>query len=157
MTTMAEAADNSPATPADAGLWRMTALPDAPPVAPALVRALGAAMVGTAAVLAMILVLVQRGDWWRGLLGAAVVTALSAAASVPPLALGLRRGLYPAVAGAFAAMGVRAVVALGGGVLAVKALQYPAAPTLLLLVVFYFAVLAAESYVVATRMWHMRG
>ena len=157
MTTMAQAAPESPATPADPRLWRLTASPDAPPVAPALVRAVAVAMLAAAGSVSLILLLASRSDWWKGLLGAAVVTVLSAAASLPPLAWGLRRGLYPAVAGSFTAMGLRAVVALSGGVFVVKALHYPAAPTLLSLVVFYFAVLAAESYVVATRMWYMRG
>ena len=132
-------------------------LPAAPPVAPALVRTTALALVGAAASVALVLVLVNRPEWWRGLLAAVIVTVFSAAASVPPLVWGLRRGLYKATAGSFAAMGLRAVVALGGGMLVVRALGYPAAPTLLLLVVFYFAVLAAESYVIATRVWHMKG
>lgn len=157
MTTMAEAAPEPSATPADPRIWRLTSLPDAPAIAPPLVRAVAVAMLTAAAAVSAVLLLANRPDWWKGLLGAAVVTVLSASASVPPLVWGLRRGLYPAVAGSFAAMGLRAVVALGAGVFVVKALDYPAAPTLLLLVVFYFAVLAAESYVVATKMWHMRG
>ena len=140
---MADAVNNLP--PADA------------PVTPALIRTTALALVGAAASVALVLVLVNRPEWWRGLLGAVVVTILSAATSVPPLVWGLRRGLYKATAGSFVAMGVRCVVALGGGVLVVKALGYPPAPTMLLLVVFYFAVLAAESYVVATRVWHMKG
>ena len=157
MATTAQAAPDTPPTPADPRLWRLTASPDAPSVAPPLVRAVAVAMLAAAAATSAILLLANRPDWWKGLLGAAVVTALSAAASVPPLVWGLRRGLYPAVAGSFTAMGLRAIVALGAGIFVVKALHYPAGPTLLLLVVFYFAVLAAESYVVATKMWHMRG
>jgi hypothetical protein len=145
MTTMADAADNLPASE-----------PDNTPATAQLVRATATALVGAGAVLALVLVLVNRFDWWKGLLAAGVVTTLSAAASVPPLAWGLRRGLYHATAGCFAGMAVRAAVALGGGVLAVKSLGYPAAPTLLLLVVFYFAVLGAETYVIASRIWHMR-
>ena len=149
MTLMADAADN-PNPP-------LAHAPAAPAVALALIRSTALALLGAAAALALVLVLVNRLDWWKGMLAAAVVTILSAAASVPPLVWGLRRGVYHATAGSFAAMGLRAVVALGGAVLAVKAGGYPAAPTMLLMVVFYFAVLAAESYVVGTRMWNMRG
>ena len=148
MTTMADPAGTSP-QPNDA--------PAAPPVAFPLIRTTLLAMLGAAAALALVLVLVNRVEWWQGLLAAGIVTILSAAASVPPLVWGLRRGVYHATAGSFAAMGLRAVVALGGAVLAVKAGGYPAAPTMLLMVVFYFAVLAAESYVVGTRVWHMKG
>jgi hypothetical protein len=149
MTTVTDAADSK--APGDG-----SGLP-ASEVTGRLVRTTALAVVGAAAAVALVLVLVNRADWWRGLLAASVVTVLSAAASFVPLAWGLRRGLYQATAGSFAAMGVRAAVALGGGVLVVKTLGYPAAPTLLLLVVFYFAVLAAETYVIAWRMWHMRG
>ena len=147
---MADPADNPQPLPA-------TGLAGKPPVLPLLVRTTAVAFVAAAAGLALVLVLVNRLDWWKGLLAAAVVTIFSAAASTMPLTWGLRRGLYHATAGSFAAMGVRAVVSLSGAVLAVKALGYPAAPTMLLMVVFYFAVLAAESYVIATRMWDMRG
>ena len=148
MTTMADAAGTSP-QPTDAPVVPSVALP--------LIRTTLLAMLGAAAGLALVLVLVNRVEWWQGLLAAGIVTILSAAASVPPLVWGLRRGVYHATAGSFAAMGLRAVVALGGAVLAVKAGGYPAAPTMLLMVVFYFAVLAAESYVVGTRVWHMKG
>jgi len=47
-------------------------------------------------------------------------------------------------------------VALGVGIFAVKALGYPAAPTLLLLVAFYFSLLAAETYVLARALSHVR-
>ena len=150
MTTMADTANNlAPAQSTPAVL--------APSATGHLVCAVALSLLGSAAALALVLVLVNRADWWKGLLAAGIVTTLSAAASVPPIAFGLRRGVYAATACSFVAMGARAVVALGGGILAVKAGGYPAAPTLLLMVVFYFAVLAAESYVLATRMWHMRG
>lgn len=150
MTTMADTAHPLQAEPANRAAAR-------PPVLPLLLRTTALAFVAATVAMALVLVLVNKIDWWKGLLAAAVVTIFSAAASVMPLTWGLRRGLYHATAGSFAAMGVRAVVSLGGAMLAVKALGYPAAPTLLLMVVFYFAVLAAESYVIATRMWDMRG
>lgn len=112
---------------------------------------------GTAATLAVVLVLVNRAEWWRGLVAATAVSAIAAAASVPPLAWGLGRGLYPAVIGYFIAAGARAIVSLGGCALAVMAGQYPATPTLLLMVVYYFGLLATESILVARATWSARG
>lgn len=121
-----------------------------------LVGAIAAALLGTAAVLAGAVFLLNRPDWWRGLLGAAVISALSALASLPPLVFGLRRGLNATAAGVLVAAGLRAMVALGAGLLAVRVGTYPPAPTLLLMVVFYFALLAAESYVVARAVWNAK-
>jgi hypothetical protein len=128
------------------------------PVAPGRVVASAAiGVVGTLGVLAVLLVLVNRPEWWRGLLAATAVSAISAAASVPPLAWGLRRGLYPAVIGYFIAAGARAVVSLGGCGLAIVAGHYPATPTLLLMVVYYFVLLAIESSLVAKATWLAKG
>ena len=114
-------------------------------------------VLGTTATLVVVLVLVNRAEWWRGLIAASAVSAIAAAASVPPLAWGLRRGLYPAVIGYFIAAGARAIVSLGGCALAVMAGQYPATPTLLLMVVYYFVLLATESILVARATWSARG
>ena len=114
------------------------------------------ALGGTAAVLALLLALVGRDDWWKGFFAAATASVLSAAASVPPLAWGFRRGVDKTAAGVFVAAGVRALVALAAGALAGTVLRYPPLPTLLLLVVFYFAVLAAETYAVARTLWGLR-
>jgi hypothetical protein len=130
---------------------------DDKPIATRLVSCIALALLATAALLCGLLVLVNRVDWWRGLLAAAVVSVLSAAASLPPLLWSLKRGLHQRVAGYFAAAGLRAIVSLGGCVMAVKLGHYPAAPTMLLMVVFYFAVLAVESIVVARALWDMKG
>jgi hypothetical protein len=114
-----------------------------------LVRSTVVALLATGAGLVAVLALVNRPDWWRGLLAASLVSALSAAASIPPLAWGLRRRLDQRVVLVFVAMAARAVVSLGGCVLAVTAGGYPAAPTLLLMVVFYFALLAVETTIAA--------
>jgi hypothetical protein len=118
-----------------------------------LIRTTVLALVGTGVVLAALLMLVDRADWWRGLLGAGVISALATAGSVPPLLWSLRRGLNQRVAAYFMATGLRATISLGGGVLAVKIGTYPAAPTLLLMVVFYFAILAAETTCLAKVLW----
>jgi hypothetical protein len=118
-----------------------------------LVKAVAVALAGAAASLALVLVLVNHPDWWRGFLAAAVVSVLSAAVSVPPLAWGMRQGINQTVAAYFLAAFLRAAVSLGGCLLAVLAGEYPAAATLVLMVVFYFAVLGAESTVVARALW----
>ena len=136
----------APVSPADRG----------PFTASQLVAAVLMTLAGTAAVLALLLVLADRPDWWRGFLAALVASVLSAAASLPPLVWGLRRGLDQAAAGAFIAMGARAAVALAVAMFAVKGLDYPRRPTLLLLIVFYFAVLAVETYGVARARWNAK-
>lgn len=126
-------------------------------VARRLVRAVVASLVGCGALLAGILVLAGRPAWWPGLGGATVVSLLASAASLPVLVYGVRIGCGrpERLAGAcFAAAGVRAVVALGGGLVAVKIGQYPKMPTLLLVVPYYFALLAAETGVIATWLWN---
>ncbi|HZN66911.1 MAG TPA: hypothetical protein VFB66_16585, partial [Tepidisphaeraceae bacterium] len=98
MTTMADTANNlAPAQSTPAVL--------APSSTGHLVRAVALSLLGSAAALALVLLLVNRTDWWKGLLAAGIVTILSAAASVPPIAFGLRRGVYAATACSFVAMG----------------------------------------------------
>jgi hypothetical protein len=134
---------------------QLAAKPEA--TAAGLIACTALALLVSAAALGGVLVLVNRGDWWRGLLAASVVSTLSAAASLPPLLLSLRKGMQQRVAGYFAAAGIRALVSLGGCMLAVKLGHYPAAPTLLLMVVFYFAVLAVETIAIARALWDMKG
>jgi len=67
---------------------------------------------------------------------------------------GLRRGINGAVAGYFIATGARLIVSLGGGILAVLGGGYPRVPTLLLMVAFYFGVLAVESITMARWLWN---
>ena len=118
-----------------------------------LATAAASSVLGTAAVLAGLMALVNRPAWWRGLLAAAVVNTLAAAASVPLLAWGLRRGLMTAVAGYFLTAAARIVISIGGGLLAIYGGGYPPLPTLLLIVVFYLVLLAAETTVVARSIW----
>lgn len=141
---------------------KTTPAPDASMVAEAepntlsvssLVRAVLIALLSAAALLVAILTLVNRPDWWRGLLAAGIVSALAAAASLPPLLWSWKRDMAKRVAGYFTASGIRVIVSLGGCLLAIKAGGYPAAPTLLLMVVFYFAILAAETTCMAKVLW----
>lgn len=118
-----------------------------------MVVAAATAVLATTALIAAILVLVNRHEWWRGFLAAALVGSLTAVISVPPLVWSLRRGLYMAVGGYFATAGCKMLVSVGGGLLAVFAGGYPPLPTFLLIVVFYLALLAAETAVVARSIW----
>lgn len=118
--------------------------------------AVAMAVLLTAGVLAATLVLVNRADWWRGLLPATVGSALAAMVSLLPLAWGVRRGLYHAAAAFFVAGATRAAVSIGACLLAVLAGGYPMAPTLLLMVPFYFAVLAVEATMLGRAMWSVR-
>ena len=144
-------------------------IPQATPPEPARASAAGGAvsvrglalsvastLILTAGALALLMALVNRPDWWRGLLAATAVSALSAGLSLAPMAWGLSRPMNQRVAAFFAAMGLRAGVSLGGCVLAVSIGKYPAAPTLLLMVVFYFAILAVETAAAARALWSAR-
>ena len=118
-----------------------------------LVGIVGATLAGTAAALACLVVLADRPAWWRGLTAAAVACVLASGVSLVPLVWGLRHSLYGAVAGYFIAMGLRAGVSLGACLVAVHAGRYPEAPTFLMMVAFYFTVLAVESVWVARATW----
>ena len=124
-----------------------------PAEAARLVGAVGAMLAGVAATLAGLVVLAERPDWWRGLAAASVAAALASGLSLVPLVWGLRHSLYGAVAGYFVAMGLRAGVSLAACLLAVYVGNYPQAPTFLMMVTFYFAVLAVESVWVARATW----
>ncbi|MDB5297971.1 MAG: hypothetical protein JWO31_3954 [Phycisphaerales bacterium] len=124
-----------------------------PRTASRLVVAVAAGLAVAIGSLAALLVLVGRTDWWRGLLAASVASALASALSLPPLAWGVRRSVNAAVAGYFAAAGIRLAVSLGACLLAVKAGGYPEAPTLLLMAAIYAVVLAAEAVTLAFAAW----
>ena len=107
----------------------------------------------TALFLAGLLLLVNRSEWWNGLLPAMVIAVLATLASAAPVCWGLRHGITQAVAGCFMTAGLRMVASLAGGLLAVLVGHYPAVPTLILMVVFYFALLAAETTIVVKAIW----
>ena len=120
------------------------------------VRAVASAFVVTALLLLGILVLIGDANLWRGFAAATVATLLAGVVTVPILAWGMRVG--PArpdlAAGAFMiTAGVRAVVALGVAGLAVAQGGYPKTQTLLLVVPYYFALLAAETFVLVRLLW----
>ena len=130
-----------------------------PAAAPPLVtaaRAVAAAYVLAALLLAGGLVLVGRAEWWRGFAAATIATLMACVATVPVIAWGLRvaRARPDFAAAAFlTSAGVRAAVALGGAMIAVRVGGYPKAQTLLLVVPYYFALLAAETLVLVRLLW----
>lgn len=123
----------------------------------ALIVALASALACTAALLALVLLVVGRADWWRGFAAAAVLSVVSAVLSVVPLRVGLSFGMLGALAGHFAAMVLRLIVLVAGALLLVKVADYPPAPTLTLSVPFCFALLAAEAVTLARMFWHAGG
>jgi hypothetical protein len=138
----------------------MATEPTAPPAAapaaaadPALVQArwrllrngVAGATLAAAVVLASVVFLVARPDWWRGYAAATVATMLAAAASLVPLSVGVRGNAAQLVRMFMAATGTRAAVAIGLCALAVGVGRYPAIPTFALLIPYYLALLAAES------------
>lgn len=121
-----------------------------------MVFGIALALAGTTAGLAAILALVNDAAWWRGLLAAGIASSLAAAVSALPLAWSFRKGMNQRFAGFFIASGLRMAISLGGCILAITAGKYPAKPTLLLMVVFYFAVLSVEVLFVAKSLWNAR-
>lgn len=122
-----------------------------------LPRVVLAALGVTALVVAALLILVNRADWWRGFLAAGVVSTLSAGASLAPLLWGLRGGMARAPAGLLAATGLRALLSLGGCALAVGVGGYPAVPTFMIMMAFYLAVLATETAMLSGVLWSAPG
>jgi hypothetical protein len=76
--------------------------------------------------------------------------------SLLPLLWGMQRGPHKAVLGFFVAGGVRAAIAIGGGLLAVHVGGYPLQATLLLIVAYYFAALSVEAIVLGRSLWSMK-
>ena len=110
-----------------------------------LVLAVLGCIAGTAVVLAAVLFVVNRADWWRGYAAASIAAFLAAGASLVPLAVGVRRG-GPAVVQMFmASTALRGVVAMGICALAVGVGGYPLIPTLALIIPYYLALLAIET------------
>lgn len=110
----------------------------------ALVRCIAIAMIGTAVIVAAVLALLGRADWWQGFAAASVLSVLAAGASIAALRVGLGFGITGAIGGHFAGMGLRFLIVLGGGLILLWAGEYPALPTLALAVPYYLATLAAE-------------
>jgi hypothetical protein len=103
------------------------------------------ATLAAAVVLAMVVFLVARPDWWRGYAAATVCTVLAAGASLVPLWVGVR-GTAPQLVQMFMiATASRAAVAVGLSALAVGVGHYPTIPTFALLLPYYLALLAAET------------
>jgi len=114
-----------------------------------LLAAVLGAMLFTAVLLTGVLFIVGRADFWQPFSVATGVSLLAAVLSVVPIVLSLGKGPTSAAVGHFIATGVRVVVSLGGCFLAIRFRDLPAAPTLLLMVPYYFAVLIAESTMLA--------
>lgn len=123
-------------------------------------RAVAGAYVVAALLIAGTLTLAGDADWWRGFLAASVITLMASAATVPIIAWGMRvAGTRPDLTGGafFASAGVRAVIVLGAASLAVFQGGYPKMPTMLLVVPYYFALLAAETVVLVRPLWKSGG
>ncbi|MEA2708438.1 MAG: hypothetical protein QOF78_1039 [Phycisphaerales bacterium] len=122
----------------------------------AAVRAVAFAYLVTSLLLLGILTLVGRADWWRGFAAATVATLMASVATIPIIAWAMRAAHTRAdlAGGAFlVTAGVRGLIALGAALLAVRAGGYPKTPTLLLVVPYYFALLAAETVVLVRLLW----
>jgi hypothetical protein len=118
----------------------------------ALTRAVVTALIVAALAMVAVLLLAARAEWWKAFAAASVCSVAAAAASVPVVALGLRHGPRRpelVMAACLSAMFTRAVISLGGVVAAVLLGGYPKAATLLMVVPYYFSILAAETFAVA--------
>lgn len=127
--------------------------PDLAMVAARLPRTVLFTFLVSGVVLAAVLVLINKADWWRGFAAASIVSAIAAAVAVLPVMWGLRRDLHKAAAGFMAGIGLRMAVSLGGCSLAVLVGGYPAVPTMLLMMAIYLSILAAETALMASSLW----
>ena len=130
-----------------------TPAPVAPPTDPALAlarwRLLKSGVVfgtiATAIVLAAVVFLARRPDWWLGYVAASVATAIAAAASLVPLYMGVRGNGQQLILMVMVSSSARAFFGLGLAALAVGVGRYPAIPTLTLMIPYYLALLATET------------
>lgn len=121
-----------------------------------LAGALALVLLLTVAGLAGVMVLVNQPDWWRGYRAATAASVLAAGASLVPTLWGMRGGLARAAAAHMLGALVRGLFSIGGCVLAVLAGDYPAVPTLVLMVAYYMALLAVESAALGRMLWTVR-
>lgn len=124
-----------------------------------IVRLVGmvcAAEVATAVLSAGVIVAGGHRAWWSAWAAALIVNVLAAVVSLAPLAPGLFAGGRLAAYGYLVGAAIRVLVVLAGGMMAVMVVRTPAAPTLLLLVPFYFAQLLAEAVVLSRAFWPAR-
>jgi hypothetical protein len=120
--------------------------PETPGQSPrALVFAAVGTVIGTAAFLAGVMVVVNRAEWWRGYTAASIAAALAAASSLVPLVIGVKRGGALLVQMFMMSSALRGFIAIGSCALAVGVGRYPALPTFVLVIPYYLALLAIES------------
>lgn len=114
------------------------------------------ALPATALVLGAGLFVSRAGEWWIAFAPATVIAFVSAALSLIPIGIAGRFSKPETLMLMFIGGGVvRMVASLGLGLLAVHAGGFPQTPTLLLIVLYYFVVLAVEAGVLARLLWSM--
>ncbi|MEO6437208.1 MAG: hypothetical protein ABIP55_15815 [Tepidisphaeraceae bacterium] len=114
----------------------------------------------TSLLIAGALLLVNDAAWWRGFVAASIATLMACVATVPVIAWAMRLASSRAdlaAAAFFATAGLRAGIALGAAALAVYAGAYPKTPTMLLVVPYYFAILAVETILLVRLLWKSGG
>ncbi|MGC4032271.1 MAG: hypothetical protein QM754_11175 [Tepidisphaeraceae bacterium] len=128
-------------------------LPPSPVVSRASLNLLPMAAMGSTVaagvLIAAVVVLANQPAWWAGFLPATIVALLCAAASAVVLRFAADKPLEKAVAVCMGALGVRLLLCLALCLVAVKVGQYPPKVTGLMIVGYYFAMLAAESAALA--------
>lgn len=106
---------------------------------------------------ALTLVIAGRTDLLLAALGAYVVSNLAAVGSVPLLAWGLSGPPSRTGAAYLLSTAIRSGVSLVGGLFLATAGGLPEAATLLMIVPFYFVILAAECTVLGRVLWNAPG
>lgn len=127
------------------------------PLSLGLMRLIGwvsVALLAAAVIVLATLARIDHADAWRGFRAATVVGVIAALASALPVWIGARYGVTGAVGGYFTASFVRALLAIGGALVAIRAWSFPPVPTLLITCVYYVAALAAESTLIAKVLWN---
>ena len=109
-----------------------------------LVAAVLGAVLATAGITALLLVVIHQRNWWSGWAAALVVSVAAALLSLGPVAAGLFISTQTMAFGFLAGAFIRMLVSISGALAAVWVLRIPPAPTLLLMLPLFFTGLAAE-------------
>lgn len=110
-------------------------------------------IVGMGTLLAGLLVVVDRADWWQGLIAATVISVFAAIVGLFPVLLMAPRGNAQQISMSFlAGTLLRMMAAIALLMLALYIYNVPRVPTAVLLLAYYFAILGAEVGVLVVQM-----
>lgn len=118
-----------------------------------LIVGVSTAMAISGGLMAAVSAVMDDPSAWRGLAAATVIVAIAALMSVLPIWIGARRGVAGAAGGFMLAGFARAGLSILGCLAVIWKWDFPPMATVICMGVYYVAVLAAESIIVARAIW----